>query len=664
MCIITHGNLKEFFVMKKKMLKTLSLMSVIFMVSCGNEIVPSTDSSESSGDVIGSSVSEDKNNGLYAEFSSTNLTLGKTFNEAASPVIYLNGNVIDLDSLTTISLKMGNESFSLDAPLIKTGTYTFLIRKGGNSFSKDFIVSEGNTTKATEGHGYSKVSDEDAKKYSLQNVPYAGSLTYGKMPSTSTVNILVIPVVFKDVADEYKFTEDELNTIEKGYFGEASETGWESLASYYEKSSYGKLHIKGKVSAVYTSEFTTTKLQNLFFSTGMTPEATNQVMNAAVEKAFEDNPSWDRKSFDNDGDGFLDGVELIYKTDKKYGSGEEGSQVWWNFTTYDDGNKANADTPAPRRYFWSNISQLQTGYYKTNIDTHTLVHETGHLLGLNDYYDSTYSMFPTGGADMMELNIGDHDAYSKYLLGWVNPMAVDGSLDDFEITLNDFESSGDCILIRNTTTDKWNGTPYDEYLMLSYYTPTGLNEQDSKGYKEWSNYGTGGSYAYRGLQVFHVDERLYTNVGSAINASGAITNGVRSYTDDVLSGPTETDSHGIVTKDYAYQATSNTQATSYEVKDNKLLNNSSFKEITLIPASGNASLYKTTSRDYSCKLGSEDALMGLSEYGAKYNGYSANKMKSCFTNKTTFNDGSSLEYNFFVSAQTDSTITVRFVKNC
>lgn len=103
MCIITHGNLKEFFIMKKKMLKTLSLMSVIFMVSCGNEIAPSTESSESSGDAISSSVSEDKNNGLYAEFSSTNLTLGKTFNEAASPVIYLNGNVIDLDSLTTIS---------------------------------------------------------------------------------------------------------------------------------------------------------------------------------------------------------------------------------------------------------------------------------------------------------------------------------------------------------------------------------------------------------------------------------------------------------------------------------------------------------------------------------------------------------------------------------
>ncbi len=652
--------------MKKKILNALSLMSVIFIASCGETNNSSSsdiaESSEESSSIISSS-EETKEGGLYADFSSTTLTLGQTFREAAAPVFYLNGKEITQDNLTTISLKMGNESFSMDAPLTKTGTYTFFIRKSGNSFSKDFIITEGNTTTATDGNGYTKVSDEDAKKYALQNVPYAGSLTYGKMPSTGTINIIVIPVVFKDAKEEYQFTSGELNTIEKGYFGKASETGWESLSSYYEKSSYGKLHIQGFVSEVYTSEYTSSKLQDKFFNTGMTPEATNDVMNAAVEQVFKDNPSLDRKDYDYDGDGFLDGVEIIYKSDKKYGSGEEGSNVWWNFTTYDDTNKPNVDSPAPRRYFWSNITQLQTGYYKTNIDTHTLVHETGHLLGLNDYYDNAdLPTFPTGGADMMELNIGDHDAYSKYLLGWVNPMAVDGSLNDFEITLNDFESSGDCVLIRNTTTDKWNGTPYDEYLMLSYYTPTGLNEQDSKGYGEWKNYGTGGTYSYRGLQVFHVDERLYTNVGSTMNSEDKLTKAVRSYTDDVLSIGTEKDSNNVITKDYAYQATSNYQANSYEVKDSKLLSNSSFKEITLIPASGDGSLYKATTRDYACKLGSSDALMGLSEFGAKYNGYSKNKMKSCFPNKTTFNDGSNFEYNFFVSKQTDSTITVRFVK--
>ncbi len=647
--------------MKKKLLKTLSLASVIFITSCSTTTdITSSNESSSEESTSSSSSSVNSSEGLYADFVSTNLTLGKTFMEAASPTIYLNGTEIDIDSLSTISLKKGTESFSIYEPLTKTGSYTFMIRKGGNTFSKEIEVSNGNATKATEGNGYNKVTDENAKKYAIQNVKQAGSLTYGKMPSSGTVNMIVIPVVFKDATSEYQYTQKELDVIQKGYFGEASDTGWESLASYYEKSSYGKLHISGEVTDVYTCEYTSSELQENFSKNIF---AVNDVMKAAVEWAFNNNPTWDRLSFDNDADGFLDGIELIYKTDKTYDS-QDGAGVWWNFTTYDSDSEPNYLTPTPRRYFWSNIDKLQTGYYKTNIDTHTLVHETGHLLGLDDYYDSTYSMYPTGGADMMELNIGDHDAYSKFLLGWVNPLVVDGKLDDFEITLNDFESSGDCILIRNTTTDPWNGTPYDEYLIMSYYTPTGLNEQDSKGYKEWDNSGTGGTYTYSGLQVFHVDERLYTNVGSTYNpVSHGVTKGVRSYTDDVLSGPFEYDEHNIITSDYAYQATNNTEKYSYYVTDDGKLLSSTTKEIMLIPASGNGNLFKTSSRDYSCKLGSTDALMGLEEFGASYNGYSTEKMKSCYKNKTLFNDGSNLEYNFFVSAQTDSTITVRFVKN-
>ena len=53
------------------------------------------------------------------------------------------------------------------------------------------------------------------------------------------------------------------------------------------------------------------------------------------------------------------------------------------------------------------------------LDSHVLIHETGHMLGLNDYYntygDSTYS--PLGGLDMMDGDFGDNNPYSKILLG-------------------------------------------------------------------------------------------------------------------------------------------------------------------------------------------------------------------------------------------------------
>ena len=40
--------------------------------------------------------------------------------------------------------------------------------------------------------------------------------------------------------------------IQKAFFGTESETGWESLKSYYSESSYGKLNIDGTVTNWYT----------------------------------------------------------------------------------------------------------------------------------------------------------------------------------------------------------------------------------------------------------------------------------------------------------------------------------------------------------------------------------------------------------------------------
>jgi len=76
---------------------------------------------------------------------------------------------------------------------------------------------------------------------------------------------------------------------------------------------------------------------------------------------------------------------------------------------------------------------ISNGYYSPNIDAHMLVHETGHMLGLEDYYSYSGLENPCGGVDMMDLNVGDHDAYSKMVLGWVNPYVVDGSHQTFPL---------------------------------------------------------------------------------------------------------------------------------------------------------------------------------------------------------------------------------------
>ena len=73
--------------------------------------------------------------------------------------------------------------------------------------------------------------------------------------------------------------------------------------------------------------------------------------------------------------------------------------------------------------------------YEDKLDTHTYIHETGHFLGLNDYYSDTPTYSPIGKHDMMDANVGDHNSYSKMLLGWTKPYLVTGN---GTIDLNEF----------------------------------------------------------------------------------------------------------------------------------------------------------------------------------------------------------------------------------
>jgi hypothetical protein len=152
------------------------------------------------------------------------------------------------------------------------------------------------------------------------------------------------------------------------------------------------------------------------------------------------------------------------------------------------------------------------------VDAHTYIHETGHLLGLDDYYsyapsENDYSnpayryFMPTGGLDMMDLNILDHDAWSKLALGWAKPYVVTSDLS-FPLTLELEESQiqGDCLLIPAAGED-YNGTAFGEYLMLELYTPDGLNALDATT-KYASAYKYPQGFFIPGVKISHIDARI------------------------------------------------------------------------------------------------------------------------------------------------------------
>ena len=339
-------------------------------------------------------------------------------------------------------------------------------------------------------------------------------------PSTGDVNILVVPANF-DLNDIRPYERrsyidfndgDYLEAMEYTFNGTSSLDGanpyWESVSSFYEKSSYGNLHFNFEITDPFTPEMSASEflskedLTSSSSSVGGSQELITDILERGLTKDNESIDIFDSK-YDQNEDGYIDGLWLIYNViDGDLVSSE--SQPFWAYTTNYLAQASNSITGETRivgtRYANCALSFLyddsSSGY-----DAHTIIHETGHMLGLDDYYsyDNTSNYGYLGGIDMMDLNIGDHSAFSKYALGWIEPTVI--YQEDTTITLKPFESSGDALIIPSSY---YNDSAFSEYLILEYKTPTGLNELDAT--KKYRN-------AYplafsNGLAIYHVDARL------------------------------------------------------------------------------------------------------------------------------------------------------------
>ncbi len=242
------------------------------------------------------------------------------------------------------------------------------------------------------------------------------------------------------------------------------------------------------------------------------------LVESATNWYFTNNPSESRKDYDRDGDGYLDGVMLIYGAPDYATLGNNDYDNLWAYCYWlQDTSNNNNTNPGPNVFFWasydfmydSSKASVRTGKSSygngdcshASIDAHTYIHEMGHVFGLDDYYDygsNNYS--PAGGFSMQDYNVGGHDPYSVMALGWADPYIPTQSCD---ITISAFQKTHDLILL----TPSWNSydSPFDEYLLLELYTPTGLNALDST-YRYDSSYPQGPNVA--GIRLWHVDARL------------------------------------------------------------------------------------------------------------------------------------------------------------
>ena len=336
-------------------------------------------------------------------------------------------------------------------------------------------------------------------------------------------NLLVVPVYFTDssVATSEELKSQKKVLLENAFFGDETYTTYQSVASYYNKSSYGHLRVKGEV----LDWFSISQSSFEAYQEGRnSPENySDKIAKMVVDSLDEE--TFNKYSTNNEG--VLDALYLIY--DHPYQNDKKNSEdsLFWAYTYH------CKSSPKVSNYSWSSFDFVgEKALENHQVDATTYIHETGHLFGLLDYYNkgglSNYQ--PMGFMDMMDYNLGDHSPLSKYLLNWTSPYVLNmGDKSSGSITLKSFSESGDFILIPRSD---YNGTAFDRYLLISFFTPQGLNDlSDFPSYEYTDQNGEKRVFTYPnkyGVLVYEVNAKL------GYYKSGAI----RSFTPTCFVGET------------------------------------------------------------------------------------------------------------------------------
>ena len=387
---------------------------------------------------------------------------------------------------------------------------------GNNSESKNSSTNTSTTSQTSETQWDGKTNDDFEKAkitytkggvekplnrntlYTNAGSPHVDGYHIGE---AAEIHAMVVPFGFTDTSLQSRQTTENIARFKTCFFGTNEEIqskgGLYSLAGFYQQSSYGHSNFQGEVLpawCVYNG--TTSQFQSASGgSAGVF--AANYARNWYVSEYAKENHgalgadahpiTW----YDVNNDGYIDLMWVVYSNGYKSGTD------WWAYVTYTS-NKADKATPAVKTLAWASMLFLENGY--AGYDTHTFIHETGHTYGLDDYYDYNDQWAPMAGVDYMDHNLGDHSMFSKFTLGWTQPLVVD---DSALITLRPGTTTGDCFLLPSPG---YNGTAFDEYMMVELMAPVGLARQDyMNGYQSTSG------FTQPGIRITHVDNRVELN---------------------------------------------------------------------------------------------------------------------------------------------------------
>lgn len=303
---------------------------------------------------------------------------------------------------------------------------------------------------------------------------YAPPPAWAGLPTTGTVKVFALLIAFNDYPP---VAADTAAVIESRLFGDgAAGYPYESLRNYYRRASYNKLEFQGNVLGWYTTAYNRSSVVE-------TTAGRDTVIKEALN--HYEAQGHDFAQYDNNGDGKID-YFLVFWT----GPHGAWATFWWGYQTGFSDTTYMLDGKQLSKYSW----QWETAQYPNgNFTPLVAIHETGHALGVPDYYDYDDAVGPKGGVgglDMMAGNWGDHNCFTKFMLDWITPVIY--SSGRHPVTLNSSGVSQDAVALWPYKSDQ--NSLFSEYFMVQnrYRDPAGND--------------TG--YPNDGLLIWHVDSTL------------------------------------------------------------------------------------------------------------------------------------------------------------
>ncbi|MDZ4121280.1 MAG: M6 family metalloprotease domain-containing protein, partial [Candidatus Cloacimonadaceae bacterium] len=303
-------------------------------------------------------------------------------------------------------------------------------------------------------------------------------------PTIGNRRLICLLIGFQDLP--FTKTQSQFDNL-FNQIGYSPTTTGGSVREHFLESSYGQLDLLTDVAGPFMAA------NNMAYYGDRGGELCTEAINAA-------DPTVDFSLYDNDGDGWVDGVYMIHAGYGKHAGGPEGS-IWAHAGSLpqvllkDGVQISRYATSCELRY--SNGNQIS--------DPGIICHEFGHVLGAPDYYDVNYAVggqYP-GLGDWCLMADGCWNDYGDY------PAHINGFAKVHHYNWASFNllDSPSVVLMNNSTEHsdsfyRYNTTTPNEYFILENRRKIGFDAH----------------IPGEGLLIYHVHSD-YASAGNSINAT-------------------------------------------------------------------------------------------------------------------------------------------------